>query len=677
MTSTHSMMERLTTVVLAMLIACAALRAQDDAPKQPAPYLYVGGIGGYSLMNNNATFLIFTNLPDCGAFNSGTAQDFFGGITVEYPFLEYLDISGRVLYARRPASLTSQYDCGLRAFDPQLQKDVPYLREHVFTANLQYITLDIGARFMPFRFFDMNIPLYLRASVEAGNPIIGNDYSQTEEIIQPGSLLFPDGTKKHTIASGELNGAGTSYSASGAIGFDVRVGKKLFISPEVGYRYGLNSVVKDLEWKTTAYYGAINIRYALAEEIPPPPELPPPPPLVPEPQPVAKKAPEPLIIQAFNTTPLEVQETVVTETYPLLPYVFFDSSSSSLRERYKPPTNPNSFRENQLPKQTLTIYYNLLNVIGARMRALPNSSIKITGTTDGRELPTFAQRKKVAEDRAKEVADYLTTVWNIGPERISIVSDDVPRLSSNPSYLEGLEENRRVEITSSDPAILAPVVHSRFNEYMPMQNKQVFSVRALRPELSRGWDANILRNYSTLAHLSGDSLLPPLIPFALDSTVMVSLGREIAQKDSLNGALSVLQNDGSSVTAGCKFPIIKTQNQFEISRLSLIVFDFDRADITGVNRTMMESFVNEAIHPDSRISITGTTDRLGEMDYNKTLSQSRADAAKALLLELKNDALIDSAVGTGASQLKYDNNLPEGRYYCRTVTIVVQTPVKR
>jgi outer membrane protein OmpA-like peptidoglycan-associated protein len=344
-----------------------------------------------------------------------------------------------------------------------------------------------------------------------------------------------------------------------------------------------------------------------------------------------------------------------------------------MRERYTKVKEPATFKEKDVVKNTLTIYYNVLNIVATRMRDNPEARITLCGATDGRELPTTSQRRKLAEERAAEVKDYLTSTWGLASERISITTLDIPQLHSNPAYNEGLEENRRVEISSVNPKILAPVVNARFLEYTPIQSKQVFSVKALRPEKAQSWDASIRKN-DNVSRVSGHGALPGMIPFSVDSSVMVAIGREIHDKDSLDALLKVLQNDGSTVTATCRFPIIKTQNQFELSRLTLIVFDFDRSDISEANKEMMQTFIKEALHPDSRIAVTGSTDRLGELDYNKTLSQSRADEAKIFLTQLQSDAHIESCIGIGASRLPYNNDLPEGRYYCRTVSIVVQTP---
>lgn len=656
------------------------LEAPTSTPSiQVEKALQLGVIGGYAFMDNRTKLPVYFNAPSCGSFSNGRSQDLFLGLTIDFPFTKYFSVSGRILYSQRPASLSMQTSNGLESYDLEKNAYVPFVRENVYTANLKYISLDAGVRFSPLVFLGLSIPLYLRASADGGDPVFGTSFIQTEEIIQPRALLFPSGLKRQTLFEGDMDNTTTQFGATLSAGYDFQPSKRLFISPEVGYRKGLTSVVRNADWSIDMVYAAVNVRLTLADDPPPLPlpPTPPPKPIPAEPKPIAKKEPLPLVIQSYNTNPLEIQETVVTETYPLLPYIFFDSTSSAMRSRYQQKPNTADFDERALSKQTLSIYYELLNIVGKRMQNIPKATITITGTTDGRELPTAPARKKLAEDRAKSVIDYLTSVWGIEQSRIQLKTEDIPSLSSNPNYTEGLQENRRVEISSSMPEILAPVVHSRFMEYTPVNNKQVFAVQALRPERAASYEARVLRYGRTLASQQGSGV-PAMIPFVIDTSVMISMGSSIATRDSLEGYLTIQQNDGGTpVSATCRFPIIKSQNQFEVSRLSLIVFDFDRADINSANRAMMERFVKEAISPNSTITITGSTDRLGEMQYNQTLSQLRADAGKNLLLELNPSARIETSRGIGSSVLKYDNDLPEGRYYCRTVSIMVQTPMKK
>ena len=70
------------------------------------------------------------------------------------------------------------------------------------------------------------------------------------------------------------------------------------------------------------------------------------------------------------------------------------------------------------------------------------------------------------------------------------------------------------------------------------------------------------------------------------------------------------------------------------------------------------------------MTITGYTDRIGKDDYNLRLSQRRADqTAKEL------ESTEASVTGLGETIELHNNDLPEGRFYSRTVTIIVETPI--
>jgi len=76
-------------------------------------------------------------------------------------------------------------------------------------------------------------------------------------------------------------------------------------------------------------------------------------------------------------------------------------------------------------------------------------------------------------------------------------------------------------------------------------------------------------------------------------------------------------------------------------------------------------------HAAYRIQIEGHTDGVGSDQYNKTLSQKRAESVKHYLLQhfsIKRDNL--SAVGYGKSQPIAPNDTPEGRSKNRRVQVV-------
>jgi outer membrane protein OmpA-like peptidoglycan-associated protein len=306
-----------------------------------------------------------------------------------------------------------------------------------------------------------------------------------------------------------------------------------------------------------------------------------------------------------------------------------------------------------------------------------NSKITLIGSTDGKEKRNSGERKNLARQRAQSIKDILVNNWNVDPERISVQSRDLPKVTSNKEYLEGDAENRRVEIESDNPEILSPVVYSTFNEYVPLQNKVSCSIDIDTIAEIDNWSFEIAHKGKSLHTSSGSGAPSSAFEIPLDSAIISALGNRIENnQDSVDIVLSFLDKKGDKLKTETKQAIKNTQNTFEISRLSLIVFEYDESTLSEKNARMMKDFLSKEIGPDSRIDITGSTDKLGEITYNITLSEERAKAVETFMRSVQSNLNITSVKGIGSSRMLFDNALPEGRYYCRTVSIEVKNPIQ-
>jgi outer membrane protein OmpA-like peptidoglycan-associated protein len=140
----------------------------------------------------------------------------------------------------------------------------------------------------------------------------------------------------------------------------------------------------------------------------------------------------------------------------------------------------------------------------------------------------------------------------------------------------------------------------------------------------------------------------------------------------LNGALeftlSARDEGGKSGFAHGFLPVEKIiLPDKRIEQFSLVLFGFNKADISEQNQRII-NFITSIIRPNSKISIAGYTDRTGDSAYNRTLSRQRATELARLI-----DQPLSKAQGFGEDTLIYDNSTPEGRFYCRTVNVSVET----
>jgi outer membrane protein OmpA-like peptidoglycan-associated protein len=110
-----------------------------------------------------------------------------------------------------------------------------------------------------------------------------------------------------------------------------------------------------------------------------------------------------------------------------------------------------------------------------------------------------------------------------------------------------------------------------------------------------------------------------------------------------------------------------------VSKFSLILFDFDKAEISPDDKKIIDEYILPAIKYNSTVKIYGYTDRIGDDKYNQKLARRRAEAVRDYIKRKKKDVKID-VYGVGESVPIFDNDKPIGRQLSRTVQVHVITP---
>jgi outer membrane protein OmpA-like peptidoglycan-associated protein len=520
--------------------------------------------------------------------------------------------------------------------------------------------------------------------------IMSKSFEQQEEIVEPDFGVFTDtGTRLRNQYSGDIEDASAmELSAVVAVSADIPISGdyQWFVVPRASLEYNVMPISEELEWNTTSLALGAGIRYAPRKIVPPPaPPTNPPVPALPEPPAEPSLAVD---VDAYfratdnklsSVSELKVEEFLRRKTTPLLNYVFFDKSESELPVRYKllnSEEQTQKFSLEQLYGQnTVEIYHNVLNIIGRRLINHPRATVDIVGCNSdyGPEKGNTA----LSRQRAEVVRNYLVNIWDINADRISLSARNLPEVPSNPESKEGRAENRRVEITSNMNEILEPLT---ITDTMRVFDPPMF---VFKPETKsnigiKKWSLFAIYNGDTLKTFRGEGLPPEDIDWRLSKGFARKMKGGLTQP--MDYRLAVEDNSGKQIQSPEKSIRVKNltiRNKAlerigskEIDKFSLILFPFNQSRLGNENRRIVES-ARKRIESNSTVKIYGYSDKIGNEEYNEKLSTSRAvQTAKALGLDS------NAAEGLGESKLLFDNDLPEGRMYCRTVVIEIITPVE-
>ncbi len=383
---------------------------------------------------------------------------------------------------------------------------------------------------------------------------------------------------------------------------------------------------------------------------------------------------------AVTPSSLTIEEIKTIDSSPMLGYVYFAEGSSEIPYRYIRFAGSDEIKafDEQRFRDTLEKYYQVLNIVGKRLNDHPEAKITLIGCNNN----SGAERgnRKLSTARAEAVRIYLQTVWSIAPERIQSEARNLPEMPSSSRLAEGKEENRRVEIRSDDPAILAPV------RSVYMTTKIDTAALALQPVVKAAhgvarWSVAAANSSGSLGKVSGDGEPPAQISLPLKTGNL----NEMASGGDITLTMAVEDRKDQElllVAGPIKVNFIKTSQRlaekqdFRVQeKYALILFDFDSDAISAGNQEIVDRITDRIkVLPQASAEIVGHTDNIGKEGYNIKLSERRALAVSKLLKAAYGE---DSGErlrqrGVGPNDPLYDNSTPEARAFNRTVTITLE-----
>jgi len=106
-----------------------------------------------------------------------------------------------------------------------------------------------------------------------------------------------------------------------------------------------------------------------------------------------------------------------------------------------------------------------------------------------------------------------------------------------------------------------------------------------------------------------------------------------------------------------------------------VIYEFNQSKTISIYEKYLTDIVTPKIPSGATVTIHGHTDVIGDEAHNKTLSLARANDVKSILVKsLKNAGRTDVkfdvfGYGEDPKFAPFENNLPEERFYNRSVVI--------
>jgi len=380
-------------------------------------------------------------------------------------------------------------------------------------------------------------------------------------------------------------------------------------------------------------------------------------------------------------------ERLVTETFPLRNYVFFEKESTEIPSRYVllNKDKVKDFKEDQVEvntpkdlsgrsKREMAVYYNVLNILGDRMGKNPSSTITLVGSSE-----------KGPEDgklMAGSVKKYLVDVFGIDATRIAVEGRNKPKIPSEKPggtrELELLREgDRRVSIESNSPALLmefqsgpnAPLkpVQIKGIQEAPVESYVTFKAEGAK-EAFTSWKLELTDENGMVQNFGPYTEEEVSLP----GKTILGTNTEGDYKVKMVGTTKA----GEIVTEESTINVVLwTPSELEEGMRFSILYEFDASKAIAMYEKYLTEIVAPKIPENGKVIIHGYTDVIGETDNNQKLSLARANNVKKILesaiLNAKRSDVTFEVHGSGEDEgsAPFGNKLPEERSYNRTVVI--------
>jgi len=570
--------------------------------------------------------------------------------------------------------------------------------------------------------------------------LMSNNFSQREELLEPINAVYKEeqARVRNRFDNREIPNANSlQMGLSLGFGYQIPLGRHSFLVPEISYNFNFTNIsdvksksyaivnnekietIKDGNWRASALQIGVAFKFPVLDK----PTVTPQrfyqrdttieykigitePEIVLTNRTVTKQGIDTLIIENWtkfmpqtvellanlsfhaienrqrkDVVSITIEEFEKTESFPLLPIIYFPDGNSDLTRTRMRLLNANqisNFNENELEADKFTLYYHTLNILAKRLIDNPGiNNVSIVGFSSGSGAD--AADRNIWKSRAEVVRDYFVNVWKIPANRLRIEQGQIDRRNVAATSVNDItEENQKVEIRTDRYELMRPIVLYEI-ERIANPPQLVF-------EMNGRSDAG-LTNYNLVLSQSGNRLREfsetvssnqfnasqtwtitedplPLLERPIDA--LLTVRDNLNQTQTVNRSIEVEQKTIRSKRA-------LVENDMRIERYSLVLFDFDSDVLHSIHRRVLDE-VRNSVQPNSQLFIFGYADRTGDHQHNENLARRRCERVNSHINPNNRVNAVLEAIGS--RELIYNNDIPEGRAFSRTVKIEIRTPIQ-
>ena len=634
-------------VVMLLLLSFIKVNAQEEYTKPS--WMFGVAAGANFNFYSGSTYMLNEGFTSLATFHKGNGVGLFLAPSIEY---------------HRPDSrfgfiLQAGYDSRRGSFDQVMTPcDCPADLE----TKLSYITIEPSLRFAPFK---SNFYLY-------GGPRFA--------FIQDKSFTYKQGTnpnfplqEANPDVKGDFSDMNKNIiSMQIGLGYDIPLNgttskTQFVLSPFVAYHPYFGQNPRDVEtWNITTVRAGAVLKFGQGKliETPADGEV------------------------TFTTNPPTNVATVkvVREVFPIRNYVFFNETSTAIPNRYiiLNKSEVKDFKEDQVQFKTpntvsgrserqMLVYYNILNILGDRMVKNPNTTITLVGSSENGRQEGLVM--------AQNIKTYLVTVFEIKENRIALEGRDKPAVPSE--QIGGTKElgllregDRRVSIESNSPELLMEFQSGKNAPLKPIEivtsnqnqsNDVVFDVKGAQESLSF-WSLQIKDEKGKTQNYGPYTEEQVSIPRATIMGNQPEGDYKVVMTGTTKSGKVINQESTMRLTPYVA-PVVQESIRFSV------IYEFNESKAINIYDKYLTEVVAPKIPKNGTVIITGHTDVIGEVDYNKNLSLARANDVKSILeksLAASGRTDVKFQVrGEGENEklAPFENKYPEERFYNRTVII--------